>query len=473
MEKEYEVIRLIKQNSSCHIVTDCVRGIMLSEYVEQSGKMGKEQLFSCLYQMIKQLGYLQEVREVRTCFYSIPFCMIIKTSGELVLLDIDAKGNQSIVNQIGRKDVQRCFLRQDNLYDMMFPIGKTMQYILAKTKVVPKLTGCEEYKLKKVISRCLSDNPKKQYQKISEILYELPKLEKKKQMERKKTWWVVLVIFFCGINFVILGKKIILQIGEKEEKGSYHVEEEKVNFFEIGMTYFLEMEDYKKSKEMFAYSREKKWLAKQYEELADYMMGESKMSDQDIEKLLLEAEEKVEAEGDIEEKRILFRVWSKIETEDALQQRIRLGKNLLEEQGKWRKDDVEQKLENEVRTIMAEAYEKSGENELALEQYKIIKEWNKSEEIYRSVIRIARIINKKEAIEFCKEGIEANPQSKELRIQLIKAECEEETVSKEVCETTIKKMLQECPQLLNEEAFQKLQNEYGIKVEGEAIWVEK
>lgn len=34
-------------------------------------------------------------------------------------------------------------------------------------------------------------------------------------------------------------------------------------------------------------------------------------------------------------------------------------------------------------------------------------------------------------------------------------------------------MIQECPQLLKEESFHKLQNEYGIKVEGETVWVEK
>lgn len=471
LEKEYEVIRLITQNASCHIVTDCVRGTMLPEYIERSEKLEKEKLFSYLHQMIKQLGYLQEVREVRTCCYSIPFCMIIKASGELVLLDINAKSNQYLVSQLGRENVRRCFFKTGDSYNTVFPIGKTIQYILAKANVVPKLTSREEYKLKKIISKCLSDNSKKQYQKISEILYDLPKLEKKREPKRKKGSWFFPIIFVSGVSFVIGGMNLILQRGKKEELPVKLEKEESVDFLEIGMMYFLEMENYKKSKEMFARSKDQEWLSKQYVELSDYMMGESERSEEEMEELLSEIE--MEIEEEINGKRILFRVWSKMQTETALEQKIRFGKILLEEQSEWLEDDVEKKIENEIRTIMAEAYEKSGEKELALEQYKMIKEWNKSEEIYRSIIRIARTIDKREAILLCKEGIEANPLSKELRIQLIQTECEEKSVSKETCEASIKKMIQECPQLLKEESFHKLQNEYGIKVEGETVWVEK
>lgn len=53
MEREYEVIRLIQQNASCHIITDCVLGTMLPEYLEEHGMIAKEQLFSYLCQMIK------------------------------------------------------------------------------------------------------------------------------------------------------------------------------------------------------------------------------------------------------------------------------------------------------------------------------------------------------------------------------------------------------------------------------------
>ena len=169
------------------LVTDCVIGTMLPEYIGRAEKWTKEQLFSYLCQMIKQLGYLQDVRRVQNrVAIVIPFCMIIKASGELVLLDINAKSNQYLVSQLGRGEMSGCFFKTGDSYNTVFPIGKTIQYILAKANVVPKLTSREEYKLKKIISKCLSDNSKKQYQKISEILYDLPKLEKKRRTEKKK-----------------------------------------------------------------------------------------------------------------------------------------------------------------------------------------------------------------------------------------------------------------------------------------------
>lgn len=113
LEREYEVIRLIQQNASCHIITDCVLGTMLPEYLEEHGMIAKEQLFSYLCQMIKQLGYLQDVRDAKPYRYITPFCMIIKKNGELMLLDLNAKGNQHIVNQMGRGEIRDGFLKRE------------------------------------------------------------------------------------------------------------------------------------------------------------------------------------------------------------------------------------------------------------------------------------------------------------------------------------------------------------------------
>ena len=191
MEREYEVIRLIQQNASCHIITDCVLGTMLPEYLEEHGMIAKEQLFSYLCQMIKQLGYLQDVRDAKPCRYITPFCMIIKKNGELMLLDLNAKGNQHIVNQMGRGEIRDGFLKKGNSYEAMYSIGKTMQFILAKAIIEPKLTKHEESKLKKIISKCLSDNVKQQYQKISEILFDFPQLKYKKTNKNKKIKWIL------------------------------------------------------------------------------------------------------------------------------------------------------------------------------------------------------------------------------------------------------------------------------------------
>ena len=69
--------------------------------------------------------------------------MIIKKNGELMLLDLNAKGNQHIVNQMGRGEIRDGFLKKGNSYEAMYSIGKTMQFILAKAIIEPKLTKYE------------------------------------------------------------------------------------------------------------------------------------------------------------------------------------------------------------------------------------------------------------------------------------------------------------------------------------------
>ena len=97
-----------------------------------------------------------------------------------------------------------------------------------------------------------------------------------------------------------------------------------------------------------------------------------------MESILSEIEES--QKGELVENRMLFRVWAKIEGTVSLEARIRLGEKILSTHEKWKENDVDQRIENEVRTVLAEAYEKTGKEELALEQYRKVSQWNQTEE---------------------------------------------------------------------------------------------
>ena len=74
-----------------------------------------------------------------------------------------------------------------------------------KAIIEPKLTKYEESKLKKIISKCLSDNVKQQYQKISEILFDFPQLKYKKTNKNKKIKWIIvgtIVLFGWRCEYV-------------------------------------------------------------------------------------------------------------------------------------------------------------------------------------------------------------------------------------------------------------------------------
>ena len=106
--------------------------------------------------------------------------------------------------------------------------------------------------------------------------------------------------------------------------------------------------------------------AENYKELSAYMLGESRKSEEEMESILSEIEES--QKGELVENRMIFRVWAKIEGTASLEARIRLGEKILSTHEKWKENDVDQRIENEVRTVLAEAYEKTGKEELALEQ---------------------------------------------------------------------------------------------------------
>ena len=63
----------------------------------------------------------------------------------------------------------------------IYGFGRTLQYLLAEAELEPRLTGGEERKFRKVISRCLERQSKQACQTISEIPRCLPEPKEKKE----------------------------------------------------------------------------------------------------------------------------------------------------------------------------------------------------------------------------------------------------------------------------------------------------
>lgn len=54
MKHYYEVIRVIQQDSNCHIIMDYVEGEILGEYILRYPYIEKKQLFAWFFQLLKQ-----------------------------------------------------------------------------------------------------------------------------------------------------------------------------------------------------------------------------------------------------------------------------------------------------------------------------------------------------------------------------------------------------------------------------------
>lgn len=450
---------MIKQNAGCHFITDCAEGELLSEYIRRQEKVKKEEMFSYVKQLMRQLENIQKVKEVKSYRYVTPFSIVLKKNKEIALLDFNAQSNRYILNQIVKENICNQFFKETMVFDDIYSFGKTIQYLLATTKLVPPLKYGEERKLKQIISKCLSDNSKKQYSSFSEILLEFPQLQKKRkkrQVKKTKMIFIIIVIAIIGV------------IGKQYIHGNEQLSEEKVDFFEIGMTYFLELDDYQKSMEMFEKETENP-RAKIYREIAAYMNGETWIETEEIEKKIRTIEEVGNGIESLEEKRAILKVYANLDTRYARERCLEIGKSVIQELRR-ESEDVDHMIEKETREIMVAIYEKNKEYKNALIEYEEICKWFTEEEIYCTMLRIAGETEEKENIsKIYEQGIRDNPSSKTLRIRYLQIQHQVGGMEEEM----VKRMITECPELLEDSEFKKLQEESGIKIEGENIWVEK
>lgn len=326
----------------------------LGEYVLQNPCIEKRQLFSWITQILVQLQAIELLEGVPNSV--TPFHMTVR-------------GNQTVVigekNSTDYSSVLKKFLPDEGQNSSIYSFGKTIQFLLAKSDLTPKLTRREETRFKKIISKCLTNNSKKQYQRFSDISIHFPK--------RK--------IFLSGIAIAfVLGviQMNIYYVGQNAEK----MEEEQL-YFDMGVSSFLILQDYKASKELFD-KIENQELAFYFREMASYMEGTSEYTDFEMELVLNEVVKLAEEQMKVSEKACLVRVYEKVNTPNARKQIAILGEKVLEEVS-WNE------TRREVREILANVYLREGEYEKALREYEILLK----ESDYEEVCKIIKDLKKK------------------------------------------------------------------------------
>ena len=111
----------------------------------------------------------------------------------------------------------------------------------------------------------------------------------------------------------------------------------------------------------------------------------------------------------------------------------------------------------------AELYE--GVMELETDVYK-------REELYKKIAMLYESCEEKDmALDTCVQGIEELEDSVELRLLHIRLICKDSSVDRSFCAQTVQEYMRKVPEILENEEFQKLQQEYEIRIEGEEVWV--
>lgn len=174
--KEYDVLRLIEHNRSCHVCSDTMKGCSLAEWMKYHPHISKEQLYWWIKDIIRQLMQIHKCSGNPSYQYVNPFSIIISETGKLSFMDVSADSNQNNVRKMQRRNIREYFLPENESYYCggngeldIYGLGKTIQYILAFVEVSPKLTKWEEKRFHKMIMKCTQKKVKDMHKLLTDL----------------------------------------------------------------------------------------------------------------------------------------------------------------------------------------------------------------------------------------------------------------------------------------------------------------
>ena len=261
---------------------------------------------------------------------------------------------------------------------------------------------------------------------------------------------------------------------EMESATEADLSEYREMIYETGLLYFWELKDYQKCRETFE-KLEGDELAMDYVSLCGYFLNPDKdRVDRELEMLLSRIEEEMPDTEDVRYLLSLIKGYELLDNEDAIAEKIRLV-GICMDMEKWKQRDTEHEVDYYLNSVLASAYEQQEEWDAALEQYVELSEMEKEPEertkiFYKIAVLYDRMDDVDKAIESCYKGLD-EVLSLELANLLIRLQCAESSIDRQICAETVKKYLGAIPELAETEEFKKLQQEYEIKIEGEQVWV--
>ena len=180
--QKYEVMRMIERDGRCHISLDCVEGTLLIYRVQRGDVLDKYLVLDWFRQLVSQLELFYRSGSSRSYRYLNPYSVLVTREEKILLLDLEAKSNEFVIRNMQMRAMRNHFVkpllqaREDTKWTAdLFALGKTMQFTLACTELHPGFTPLEEYRLAKIIQKCVDSDAQKRYQNLRQILKDLPK----------------------------------------------------------------------------------------------------------------------------------------------------------------------------------------------------------------------------------------------------------------------------------------------------------
>lgn len=334
-KKGYDVLRIVVHSDRCYMSTDYIKGKQLIVWLKYHSRIDKEILFGWIRELIENLEHFHQCRGNPCYQYVNPYSIIVGENDKLYLLDLGSKEQNDLLHLMQRRYVRENFLSPDNQYyqkvsvqEDIYGFGKTVQYLLSAVETEPALKKIEEFRLKNMISRCVNQKSKKCYQTIQDISEHFP-IYRRREQYRMLSLRKLLVCAVALIGFIIAvtqtaGSKEKNQNIEKEriisddlsepgktdseilencreemrqeqkqwelerqELKETYLERERKLEYELALLYFIELEDYRKSREIVENIEASEPFGEDFAKLCAFMDGQREsFAEQDIGEIL-------------------------------------------------------------------------------------------------------------------------------------------------------------------------------------------
>lgn len=458
-KKGYEVIRFIERGKKCYTSIDFVKGSTLYTWINKNNKIDKDTLQRWLQEILKQLLLFHKQQRNPDYRFLNPYNIIITGKKGVVLRSVEEAAKN--VDEF----VEKYFVPQNKTQNRdVYCYGKIIQFIMAHIQCEPYLTKTEEYQLLKIVRKCLSSDSQNQYQSIQEIQNNFIKKKQDKndisQIKFRKSWGIKVAVIVLAAASIFIFRRAnriheqYVEVVEVEEKKT--TEKETVGYFDIGLSYFLELKNYAKSREYFMKAQDEDVNAKYYVELSDFMLKHS--LDMDVTTALEVLQSNLTEGNDIREVLVLIRVYALLDREEAYQAMIDLGEK-TEEQSGW--NMLDENLKKEFYEYRALAYEKLQLWDNAIASYRNLFQLEQGEsdreQIYLKLIELYTKMNEIEKVEdTCKKGMKELTQSTEICVKYIESLWLNPDMDDAARLEEIQKITSEKPGIVVEESFIRL-----------------
>lgn len=216
---------------------DCVSGELLIHRVRRYPEIEKEILFLWIKQLLIQIEQYHRCRNYQCYKYINPYTVLVTKNDDILLLDMDAQSNEFVLKNMQKRAMREHFVKpvvhikeSTKITLDLYGYAKTIQFILASMKASPDLTRWEEYRLSRIIEKCLSEDSKKRYKDLKQMEKELPDIRRKADSRIRRIGIAVIASFLLGTGMYtcLYGR----QIRKEQEK---QVQTENIKHIETDM----------------------------------------------------------------------------------------------------------------------------------------------------------------------------------------------------------------------------------------------